>query len=189
MHWGRRTCSCVQNEILIGAEGVAFFKHHGPQTATRKLPKLFLPFLQMHWWLIHGETEIATNSTAGSWKEPKEILTNLEELSFRTVLAFPKAGEREKQMQQENLSVKTKYPNAKISRSAYIFKGITDFSKTMPCSLNGHQTLGTECDRRHHKLQKPIEVQRSFVWTLSLFKKAEEKYTRGNGSKTKLYPH
>lgn len=38
-------------------------------------------------------------------------------------------------------------------------------------------------------ITKPIEVQRSFISTLSLFKEAKEKYTRGNGSKTKPYPY
>lgn len=37
----------------------------------------------------------------------EKILTNLEELSFLTVLAFPKAGKREEQL-RPNLPVKKK---------------------------------------------------------------------------------
>lgn len=49
---------------------------------------------------MQGKTEIGNNVTRSPKRNSnsalKKILTNLEELSFLTVLAFPKAGEREK---------------------------------------------------------------------------------------------
>lgn len=72
----------------------------------------------MPWWLIQGKTEIANNVPQNSNSALQKILTNLEELSFLTVLAFPKAGEREKQRWQPNLSVK-KYLNAKKKKIIY----------------------------------------------------------------------
>lgn len=165
----------------------AFFKHHSPQTATRKLPKLFTPSLWMPWWLIYGKTE-RSNSTACSSKRTEENTYKSRGVVIPHSFGISKSWRKRKQIHQANLPVK-KYLNAKIFRSAYIFKGITDFWETIPCSLYGHQSLGTECDRHDHKWQKPTEVQRSLVSTLPLFKKAKEKHTRGTGSKTKLYPY
>lgn len=148
------------------------------QLQESSLSKLFTPSLQIPWWLIQGKTEIINDITCSPKRNSnsalKKILTNLEELSFLTVLAFPKAGENRK-TNMTNLSVK-KYLNAKISMTVYIFKGITDFWEKIPCSLYGYQSLRTDgvwqtwSEMRKH-LWKPKEVSSQRFLCLKKWKK------------------
>lgn len=96
-----------------------------------------------HRCLIQGVTETANITCSPKLNSNlilKKILTNLEELSFLTVLAFPKAEEREKQIRRPNQSVK-EYLNAKTSMTLYIFKRIKDFRQK---KMYGYQSLGID---------------------------------------------
>lgn len=110
---------------------------------------------------IQGVTETANIITCSpKWNSNwvlKKILTNLEELSFLTVLAFPKAGE--KQIRRPNQSVK-EHLNAKISITLYIFKRIKYFGQKK-CTGISHWGL-TECDRLDHKWENTYGSAKQF---------------------------
>lgn len=99
--------------VFMFSSGHRFFYFiFSPWTTTRMFSRQIIHSLCDGWYKSKQKQQttkrVLLYSSITSWDSALEkILTNLEELSFLTVLAFPKAGKREEQL-RPNLPVKNK---------------------------------------------------------------------------------